>query len=249
MQYALVNGLRTEPTKGERGICEGCNGEVIAKCGNVKIHHWAHKNIEDCDSWYEPETQWHRDWKNKFPPGYREIVFTDDNTNEIHRADIHTPKGVTIEFQNSSISLDERRSRDKFYSKLIWVVNGLKFKGGFKLTSSIPNPRTSLLDNFEVLSSMHADKVLFQDKNTGEMLNIFSPQLETVLLSLEGVETPYRMFLWKNRQSVWFDTTSEVFIDIDEEVLYWLKKRVQLTSPFFYVQLVQKEDFIKKYSK
>ncbi|MBX2907887.1 MAG: hypothetical protein KF744_17715 [Taibaiella sp.] len=249
MQYALVKGIRTEPTKGEKGICEGCSSEVIAKCGSVKIHHWAHKNIEDCDSWYEPETQWHRNWKNRFPMEYREVSFTNPITNEKHRADIHTSKGVTIEFQNSPISLDEVRSRDTFYRNLIWVVNGVKFKGGFKLTCSIPNPRTFLLDNLELLTNTNANEILFQQPGSDEILNIFSPQLENVLLSLEGVETPYRMFNWKNKHSVWFATTSEVFIDIGEEVLYWLKKRVQFTSPFWYIQLVQREEFISRYSE
>src|SRR4051812_6395999 len=126
MQYALVNGLRTEPNKGLKGSCLGCGREVLAKCGNIKIHHWAHKTLQECDSWWEPETAWHREWKNLFPERFREVVFTDPITNEIHRADVHTSKGVTLEFQNSPIAIEELKSREAFYLKLIWVVNGLK---------------------------------------------------------------------------------------------------------------------------
>ncbi|MBL7893856.1 MAG: hypothetical protein JNK50_01090 [Bacteroidia bacterium] len=39
---------------------------MLAKCGTINIWHWAHEAIENCDDWYEPETQWHRDWKEHF---------------------------------------------------------------------------------------------------------------------------------------------------------------------------------------
>ena len=47
---------------------------MIANCGNVKIHHWAHKNKQHCDHWWENETKWHRDWKNNFPLEWQEVI-------------------------------------------------------------------------------------------------------------------------------------------------------------------------------
>lgn len=44
MQYALVNGVRSQAQKGLQGLCELCNCKVIAKCGNIIIHHWSHFN-------------------------------------------------------------------------------------------------------------------------------------------------------------------------------------------------------------
>ncbi|MCH5716684.1 competence protein CoiA [Niabella hibiscisoli] len=131
MQYALVNGQRSQALKGEKGICEQCKSEVIAKCGNIKLHHWAHKIIKDCDRWWEPETEWHRKWKNHFPEEFREVSFIDKNTNEPHRADIYTDKGITLEFQHSHIDPNEQLAREAFYQNLVWIVDGTRLKRDF----------------------------------------------------------------------------------------------------------------------
>lgn len=55
MKYALLDGKKIEPQKGLRAICPYCGDEVIAKCGSVKIHHWAHKTELKCDNWKEKE--------------------------------------------------------------------------------------------------------------------------------------------------------------------------------------------------
>jgi hypothetical protein len=132
MQYALVNQVRANAQKGLEGVCELCNGKVIAKCGNIVVHHWSHYNRKECDKWWEPETLWHRDWKNKFPEEYREIIFKNDSTMEIHRADIYTPDGLAIEFQHSSIKKEERASRENFYNNLIWVVDCSRLINDYK---------------------------------------------------------------------------------------------------------------------
>jgi len=31
--------------------------KLTPKCGKIKVHHWAHKNDLNCDSWREPETE------------------------------------------------------------------------------------------------------------------------------------------------------------------------------------------------
>jgi competence protein CoiA len=45
-----------------------------------------------------------------------------------HIADVRTIGGWVIEFQHSTLNPDERRSREKFYQRLIWVVDGTKRK-------------------------------------------------------------------------------------------------------------------------
>lgn len=47
---------------------------------------------------------------------------------ERHIADVKTDGGWAIEFQHSYIKPEERRSRDAFYEKLVWVVDGLRRK-------------------------------------------------------------------------------------------------------------------------
>ena len=124
MEFALVNGTRTKPNKGQRGICQYCDNEMIAKCGRYVMWHWAHKAGSSCDPWWGSESEWHREWKGLFPENWREVVHFDERTGEKHIADVKTPNGLVIEFQNSPIDYDELASREAFYQNMIWIVNG-----------------------------------------------------------------------------------------------------------------------------
>lgn len=127
MQFALLNNQKVKPIKGQMGYCPMCGAEMIARCGKVKIHHWAHKGKLHCDRWWESETLWHRDWKNHFPSEWHEIVHFDDNV-EKHIADLKTPHGLVVEFQHSPISTEEKQSREDFYKTMIWIVDGTRRK-------------------------------------------------------------------------------------------------------------------------
>lgn len=101
---------------------------MIAKCGEIKINHWAHKSKKNCDPWWENETAWHREWKNYFDVEWQESVHKDTNTGEIHIADVTTPHGWTIEIQHSPLDYKEREARNIFYQKIAWVVDGTRRK-------------------------------------------------------------------------------------------------------------------------
>ncbi len=131
MKYALVNNTKTEATPGAKGTCPSCGSELIAKCGKIKIHHWAHKGTRNCDPWWENETEWHRSWKNSFPVEWQELPLPDEQTGKKHIADVRTSDGLVIEFQNSPIDLQERTTREKFYKDMVWVVNGTRLKGDY----------------------------------------------------------------------------------------------------------------------
>jgi hypothetical protein len=100
---------------------------VIAKCGEQRVHHWAHLGQRTCDQWWEPETEWHRTWKRKFPDAWHEYVMHDD-TREKHIADVRTPDGIVIEFQHSHLRDEERSAREHFYREMVWVVDGLRLR-------------------------------------------------------------------------------------------------------------------------
>ncbi len=127
MKYALVNGKRLEAQPDSSGKCPVCNYSVVAKCGKVRIWHWAHRSKRQCDTWWENETEWHRAWKNQFPADWQEIVHKTES-GEKHVADVKTNQGHVIEFQHSHIKLEERQSREKAYRKLVWVVDGMRRK-------------------------------------------------------------------------------------------------------------------------
>ncbi|WP_407306486.1 competence protein CoiA [Acinetobacter sp.] len=144
--------MRSEPIRGKSGLCCGCGKKVVAKCGNIKLNHWAHTSADKCDSWWENETEWHRQWKSHFPIDTREVTFYDPLLAEYHRADVHNKNGVTIEFQNSPLTREELNSRNEFYNKIVWIVNGKMFKG-FQITHNIPDPNCDELQEWYFLNS------------------------------------------------------------------------------------------------
>jgi len=137
MEFGLdENGNRIRPAiSGQRAKCPLCDGVLISKCGEIYIKHWQHKSNKDCDSWWEHETQWHRDWKNKFPDDWKEVIIERDG--EKHIADIKTKNRTIIEFQNSSISSSTIRTRENFYGDMIWVINAITFKNNFEISSEV----------------------------------------------------------------------------------------------------------------
>lgn len=128
MKFALVDNNRVIATKGAKGICPNCGSKVIARCGEIKVDHWAHNGIRNCDPWWENETEWHRIWKDHFPSDWQEKTFTDTITGEKHRADIYTENELIIEFQHSHLDPKERLIREQFYKNIIWVVDGTRLK-------------------------------------------------------------------------------------------------------------------------
>ena len=126
MKFALVNGEKVEATKGAKGLCRHCGSELISRCGEERVNHWAHKGSRNCDPWWENETEWHRSWKNNFPKEWQEVTHTDEKSGEKHIADVKTDGGWVLEFQHSYIEPKEHHSRNSFYPKLVWVVDGTR---------------------------------------------------------------------------------------------------------------------------
>lgn len=145
MKYALVNGERLEAQPGLSGECPGCNRPMVARCGEIRIPHWAHSGKRVCDPWWENETEWHRTWKGHFLPAWQERIH-EASDGEKHIADVKTDKDWVLEFQHSLIKPDERRSRNNFYQKLAWVVNGLRRK----------RDHSQFLETLSMLGSMNA---------------------------------------------------------------------------------------------
>lgn len=127
MKFALVDQQRQEAQPKLSGQCPACGHPMVARCGEVRVWHWAHQGERACDPWWESETEWHRNWKGQFPVAWQEVVHKAE-TGERHIADVKTDRGWVIEFQHSYLQPQERRSRDAFYPKLIWVVDGTRRK-------------------------------------------------------------------------------------------------------------------------
>ena len=59
------------------------------------------------------------------PSVWQESIHQDIN-GEKHIADVKTAQDWVIEFQHSFLKPEERRARNEFYKKLIWVVDGTR---------------------------------------------------------------------------------------------------------------------------
>ncbi len=133
MMYAQTNGGRCAATPKARGRCPACEGTVIAKCGDINVHHWAHES-RDCDPWAEGETHWHRQWKELFPEDCREVTLR--HGEHLHRADVKRGNRV-IEFQHSPLSLGDITDRETFYHRILlhnmsWVVDASGFESNIE---------------------------------------------------------------------------------------------------------------------
>lgn len=145
MRFALVGDNKVEASPQLKAVCPGCSEPVIAKCGEKRIHHWAHRS-KHCDPWWEPETEWHRNWKNKFSLEWQESCLRDEKTGELHIADIRTSDNMVIEFQHSHIDPKEQRSRERFYKNMVWVVDGTRLKRDFPRFQKEKNNFTPVRD-------------------------------------------------------------------------------------------------------
>lgn len=118
MQFALYQGKRVLPSKDLPAQCPTCGNVLRAKALTSRhvIAHWAHK-AGDCDRWYETETEWHRRWKECFPPECREVVMGP------HRADVRTQDDEVLEIQHSQLSSEEILEREQFYGNMTWLLD------------------------------------------------------------------------------------------------------------------------------
>jgi len=134
MRLANVNGERTEATPGSKAVCFSCNESVFAKCGPCIISHWCHLPGSTCvHAKSEPETNWHKDWKNTAPERCQEVVIR--KSGKTRRADVFTDTQTTVELQHSEISSGEVQDREEFYGRnMFWLFDS----DGRKRTISTP---------------------------------------------------------------------------------------------------------------
>lgn len=144
--------------------------------------------------YFSGETAWHSDWKKAFPESYREKTFLNRSVGYYHRADVFTPCGTAIEFQNSPICLEELHSREAFYPNLIWVVNGAKFKG-FKVLKHLPDVDDARLADLEF---SHSSNLTMVRKGESKKMTFHHPELRSIPFT-----SHYYSFRWSNPHRVW----------------------------------------------
>ena len=239
MKLALINDNKVEASKGAKGLCPNCGSELIAKCGEVKINHWAHKGSRNCDVWWENETEWHRTWKNTFPLEWQEVIQC-DKKGEKHIADVKTQEGYELEFQHSYLNPEERRSRNVFYQKLVWVVDGTRRK-----RDKIQFQRAIEQSTVETMDATRRKTDLIQFKSPrDDAVDINLPSME-----IRRLDFPEECRLLKE----WHDGDALVFFDFQdtkemEESALWLLFP-KLATDEVYVMPFSRQEFIKAHNQ
>lgn len=234
MQYALIDNEKVEATPKKTGRCQLCDQVVFSKCGEVNIWHWSHRKHEGCDGWYEPETEWHRNWKIVFGKENSEIVIRQNGIK--HIADILTSNNVVIELQNSPIRKADIRKRESFYGeRMLWILNGLAFKPNF----SIHEKRNS--------SSLKAPplKVPTFINTAKGWVKYDIGELAKIEIEIEIEQKGAESFSWDWPRKSWSETERPIFIDFGGENLFWVKGGMGTNGGTG--QYVRKETFIRKY--
>lgn len=194
---------------------------------------------------YWGESPWHKNWKNAFPESYREVTFLNRDLGEHHRADVLAPCGTVIEFQNSPISLTELKSREEFYPKMLWLVNGKKFKG-FTILKHLPILTDHRLIHFEFCLSDNLTMVRKKDLLNGivkpKPLTFHHPELRVIPIS-----SNYYSFRWRFPHKVWYAAKCPLIFDLGGHFLYQLHKREQLNGDYSYLEMISRKDFIARF--
>lgn len=252
MQLALVDGVRVEPFKGGRANCPMCQSAVVAKCGSRVVHHWSHLAQRNCDPWWENETQWHRDWKNRFPVECREVSHVAPD-GEIHRSDVKSLTGIYIEFQHSPMSDQERASRENFYKNLVWVIDGSTFASNFHLLHWLPDPDSEIARDVVWIKGRRewfsGERGCFwrvsENPGFSKLVRPRSYEIHGVAEIEKEVEAAYRghhQFDWVRPRSTWLDARCPVFLDFGEDYLLHLTSYDEYQLPC--VRLVAKRKFL-----
>ncbi len=195
MLFANVNGEKFEAKPQTTGLCPLCEHPVFSKCGEVNVWHWAHYKDESCDNWYEPETEWHKNWKLIFGKENSEIIISKYGVRPI--ADVQATSTnnnkVIIELQNSPIQREIIRKRELFYGEhMLWVINGKHFESNFSV-----HPFQHSIRKY--IGYDEADYASSKNKTFQNLLD----------------------FIWSYPRKSWNDVHRPVFIDFgDDQLLF-----------------------------
>lgn len=111
--------------------CPTCGATLITRKGDVRQHHFAHKQGHLCsDTWERRNSHnydtshWHNEWQSNFPKENQEVILALGETK--HRADVMIDRTI-VEFQHSIISPDAFDDRNNFYlnlgDKVVWLFD------------------------------------------------------------------------------------------------------------------------------
>ena len=147
--------------------CPYCGAPLITKKGDVRQHHFAHKQNYVCsDTWAHSGpsgydvSPWHNEWQSLFPKENQEVKLVLGDTK--HRADVLIDRTV-VEFQHSIMPVAAFDNRNNFYFNLGYKVVWL-----FDLSD--------LYESGQLTYRSGADSLVFDWKNPKKAFNSYDIQ-------------------------------------------------------------------------
>ena len=255
MLYGLIEGEKMRAKPRLKAQCPLCQKALIAKCGAIKVWHWAHEAGNYCDEWGEGETKWHKSWKDWFGVDRVEVVI--EKRKKRHIADIVTKKGVVIEVQHSPIAPQIIEAREKFYGRMIWIVDARSFQANLKIrfrpfilkqlkenTSFLWRGKETVIENwvdkdgFEFLT-FDCSKLQLKETQKNDLTKIgffFDRKLgkwkaehsEKRFRYLHYLQTGlfYTPFEWKWARPSWQFARKPVFLDFHKNYLFYMTEGI-----------------------
>ena len=164
-------------------------------------------------------------WKLIFGKENTEIIIYQDGKK--HIADVKTTEGYILELQNSIIESHTIRDREEFYgSNMLWIINGKKFKDGFRIFLGNSMPFDNYSPEFDRFAKLHGFTPKYRP--TGDMAG--------------AVEWN---FIWKRARQCWSEARRPVFIDFGGDKLFQMTIGIGRAKGMG--QEIAKYDFIKRH--
>ena len=182
--------------------CICCNTKLIAKLGQIKMHHFAHENKIECDSFRSTNsmTFWHQYWQSFVDTIYFEHVIIKDGIK--HIADIFYPdKNLIIEIQHSNITPVKIKEREDFYDNMIWLID--------ETTNHCDNCKNELCKDCEYYIKI-CDKCKQKNCCNNKIIGLIEGEN---FLIIKNINNPF-----------FLSATKPVFIHIEKYILKFIRK-------------------------
>lgn len=147
MIYGVVDsGERVLPQKNIHAYCPHCKNNLVAKCGRIKVHHWAHKEAKGCPYSYGM-TYWHYKWLMNFDAlnsqGWEIEYFYDsirfDAFNPLTKQAVEFQRAVDLDYIENKIQICNDAG-----IKLFWLINPQLF-ASFVYTKRFSNSKGDII--------------------------------------------------------------------------------------------------------
>ena len=208
--------------------CICCNNKLIAKLGKIKMHHFAHENKIECDSFRTTDsmTFWHQYWQSFVNTKYFEYVITKDGKK--HIADIYNPdKKLVIEVQHSNITLTKMKEREDFYDNMIWLID--------ETTNCCNDCKNELCKDCEYYIKI-CDNC--KEKNLKEKTCCYNKIIKLIevcdsFMIIKDINKPF-----------FLSAKKPVFLHFENYILKFIK---QLDNNYIFCEIIEMEKFILEY--